>query len=246
MSPPDPSSANPPVALSPTARAILSLAIAAWLGLVVLGPLSNPIASANLTEPLARLLRPLYQALFLGHGYRFFGPEPGPSHIVQYKIGLDDGEVLEGHFPDTESSTGWPRLRYHRWFMLSETLFREVNLPSEEEQQQILENLDGEIEHFRLQGEAATVRRLVAERNGLDTSYRNARARSRELLQGIARFLLEQHSGKTIELALQERRIAHPADVASHVELDDPRFLSEPRVIGKFTRKELLPQEENR
>jgi hypothetical protein len=49
--------------------------------------------------------------MYLDHGYFFFAPNPGPSHLV----GIRDQSVL---FPDRKEQ--WPRLLYHRYFMLSE------------------------------------------------------------------------------------------------------------------------------
>ncbi len=76
------------------------------------------------TSPLAadcrRLVAPYVDALYLGNGYRFFAPEPGPSHLVKYDLTLPGGQTLSGHFPDRAARQ--PRLLYHRYFMLSETL----------------------------------------------------------------------------------------------------------------------------
>ena len=57
---------------------------------------------------------------YLNHGYGFFAPDPGPSHLIHYTIEFDSGETLTGTFPDREAY--WPRLRYHRHFMLAEQL----------------------------------------------------------------------------------------------------------------------------
>ena len=100
----------------PRVRAVLSVLLAAYLMVVLLGPLANPIGSSNLTIPMSRLVAPVHQALFLGHGYRFFGPDPGPSHILEYRIESADGEEINDKFPDRDQH--WPRLLYHRWFML--------------------------------------------------------------------------------------------------------------------------------
>lgn len=58
-------------------------------------------------------------ALYINHGYHFFAPSPGPGHIVRYRVSDDDGQtIVEGEFPDRDAY--WPRLRYHRHFMLSD------------------------------------------------------------------------------------------------------------------------------
>lgn len=67
---------------------------------------------------LHETLGPYLDALYLNHGYGFFGPDPGASHLIRYRIRLADGSVVTGTFPDVEEH--WPRLRYHRHFMLAE------------------------------------------------------------------------------------------------------------------------------
>lgn len=64
--------------------------------------------------------RPYLEAAYLNHGYHFFGPEPGPGHLVRYEIELADGTTKEGYFPNRSEHR--PRLLYHRHFMLSERL----------------------------------------------------------------------------------------------------------------------------
>ena len=53
-----------------------------YLSIVVLAPLTNPTGALELTTPIAQKVSPVHQALYLGHGYRFFAPDPGPSHIL--------------------------------------------------------------------------------------------------------------------------------------------------------------------
>ncbi len=47
-----------------------------------------------------------------------FSPNPGPSHLFHYTLTLPDGTTRRGYFPNREEH--WPRLLYHRYFMLSE------------------------------------------------------------------------------------------------------------------------------
>ncbi len=56
--------------------------------------------------------------LYLNHGYSFFAPDPGPSHLVEFEVARTDGTTISGRFPDLE--THWPRLRYHRFKMLAD------------------------------------------------------------------------------------------------------------------------------
>src|SRR5262249_22062592 len=73
-----------------------------------------------LGDRLQSIYHPFLQTAYLNHGYKFFGPDPGPSHLVRYVIETADGDRMEGTFPDRKAH--WPRLYYHRHFMLSEFL----------------------------------------------------------------------------------------------------------------------------
>jgi hypothetical protein len=67
--------------------------------------------------------------LYLNHGYHFFAPDPGPGHLVRYEVFDDRGGVIEqGEFPSVKEN--WPRLFYHRYFMLAD----QVGIPSEDEE----------------------------------------------------------------------------------------------------------------
>ncbi|WP_145053217.1 hypothetical protein [Lignipirellula cremea] len=95
------------------------------LAAVIAPPFSAATATPTSVSPLAatmmETLRPYIDVFFLDHGYAFFAPNPGPSHLVQYRLTFDDGrDPLEQRFPD--HSREWPRLLYHRHFMLAEQL----------------------------------------------------------------------------------------------------------------------------
>lgn len=223
-----------PTNVGGTSRMVISIGLLLYLSIVVLGPLSNPISSAHLTDPLSRIVAPVHQTMFLGHGYRFFGPDPGPSHILEFKIKKADMSLVEGHFPDRE--VHWPRLRYHRWFMLSETIYEEsVGLIDENQHEEILANMNAEIEVLRMQNELPAMNQLVRQRNESEESYQFLKRRLQALLQQLADYLLRKHSGQSVEIFLRERLIARPVDVQSRIRLTDTRFLSEPNSLGVFT-----------
>lgn len=76
---------------------------------------------SEVSRAVTRVLDPYIDIMNLRNGYAFFAPEPGPSHLVRYRIEFDDGRPpLEQTFPDRNRH--WPRLLYHRHFMLSEQL----------------------------------------------------------------------------------------------------------------------------
>jgi hypothetical protein len=108
--------------MSVAAKLIVSALLAFHLLAVAIFPLA--FAAQNESPSVmavANAMRPYGKALYLDHGYFFFAPNPGPSHLVQYRLEFDDGRPpLEGRFPDLKRH--WPRLLYHRHFMLAEHL----------------------------------------------------------------------------------------------------------------------------
>lgn len=98
-------------------RRLATIAIVLHLTAVVVPPLSVAPSSMLASDAFV-LLRPYIDLVFLDHGYRFFAPEPGPSHLVRYELEMADGTEREGVLPNLDEH--WPRLLYHRHFMLTE------------------------------------------------------------------------------------------------------------------------------
>jgi hypothetical protein len=105
---------------SVAARMAASAALLVWLAAVILPPLAGPAPASDLANRLLQPLRPLVGALFLGHGYRFFAPNPGPGHSLLWTMTMPDGSTRSGRIPD--AATDRPRLLYHRRFMVSEKI----------------------------------------------------------------------------------------------------------------------------
>ncbi len=80
------------------------------------GPLGGSPSVATLAAPV----RGYGEFLYLNRGYAFFAPDPGPSHLIQAAYTDTTGKVDEELFPDRTRQ--WPRLLYHRHFMLTEFL----------------------------------------------------------------------------------------------------------------------------
>jgi hypothetical protein len=77
---------------------------------------------------LRDVLEPYVNLMFLDHGYAFFAPGPGPSHLIRFRVEYDDGTPAVEHvFPDLDRH--WPRLLYHRHFMLAEQLHSDYVSP---------------------------------------------------------------------------------------------------------------------
>ena len=160
---------------------------------------------------------------FLNHGYRFFAPNPGPSHIVRYEVDTADGETVKGQFPDRDKI--WPRLLYHRHFMISETVFRE-GAPISEGPPEVEEG----------------VVLTPDEQREFDAAKRDYQSRFElvdALHRGIARELIDRHQGERVRLYLVEHLIANPVDVAGGLELDDPQLYDELAMLAEYSKDEL-------
>lgn len=99
-------------------KALASFLLAAHILAVFVGPWALPPTGSQLAGWSARMLRPYLEVLSLDNGYRFFAPDPGPSHLIRYVLELPDGTRREATLPSLAKH--WPRLLYHRHFMLSE------------------------------------------------------------------------------------------------------------------------------
>ncbi|WP_149499638.1 hypothetical protein [Roseiconus lacunae] len=115
---------NASSAISKRRRVLLSGVILFHFLAVALPPLAFQTTTVDGPSPLIDfLIRPFrgYGEFFhLNRGYAFFAPDPGPSHLIQAAIVQPDGTVQEQMFPNLDVQ--WPRLLYHRHFMLSEFL----------------------------------------------------------------------------------------------------------------------------
>jgi hypothetical protein len=104
----------------PAVRGAASLAIVAYFAAVIVPPLAGPPPASELALAALQPLRPLVGCLSLGHGYRFFAPNPGPGHSIRWTMTMADGSTRQGSLPDQQAD--WPRLLYHRRFMISEKI----------------------------------------------------------------------------------------------------------------------------
>jgi hypothetical protein len=97
----------------------VSALLVAHLTVVIVMPMTLGPRS-ELTGGITRSAAPYLQAGNVSHFYAFFAPNPGPSHIIKYELVFEDGKIKKGRFPDIERQ--WPRLLYHRHFMLTDQL----------------------------------------------------------------------------------------------------------------------------
>lgn len=133
---PSPAETSPSAAprrLPRWAKGVVSALVVVHLIAVVAPPLQlqtyTPGAPATPVSFAFRTLQPYIDLLYLNHGYAFFAPDPGPSHLVRYRATFaDDRSTVVGTFPDRNDH--WPRLFYHRHFMLAEQLHSDYASPS--------------------------------------------------------------------------------------------------------------------
>ena len=203
---------------------LVSLLLIWHLGAMISAPCAYPPPSSQLARNIAGFFSPYQHFAFLNHGYRFFAPNPGPSHIVRYEVDTADGETVKGQFPDPDAH--WPRLLYHRHFMISETVYREGGPISEGAP---LPELGAEL--------------TAEEQEAFDiatSEYESRLALVTEFHKGIARELLDRYDGERVRLTLVEHLIASPVDVQEkRVQLDDPQLYVELAKLAEYSKDEL-------
>ncbi len=187
-------------------RAVASVLIMLHLAAVFCGPWSQPPPSSELSRRVAKLFRPYLKFASIDNGYRFFAPDPGPSHLIRYEITVSDGSVVQGQFP--KRGEHFPRLFYHRHFMLSEMVFS-LTAPT----------MDAPPPH------------LLAEDERIEIEQQ--RALARELQQSIANYLLRLHDGDRVRLYVVVHGMPTPTDVLQGMTLSD-RSLFQELYLGEF------------
>ncbi len=121
---------QPPVDPQPTwrprGRVFVSVLLLVHVTAVFTAPFtfatsSGPGSASPFASSVMNTLRAYIGAADLNHGYFFFAPNPGPSHLVRCRLENSAGaQADEWLFPDRQRHR--PRLLYHRHFMLSESL----------------------------------------------------------------------------------------------------------------------------
>ena len=191
----------------PAIRALVSIAILWHLAAVVLAPLSNPTPTI-LGDRLRPIFQPYLSAAHLDQGYKFFAPDPGPSHLIKYELTLADGSQQKGVLPDINQHR--PRLFYHRHFMLSEFM---NNLPPELPP---LPTASGE------------------PQPELDWTKLKPSLVQRQFVASYANHLLTKFGATSVTLVLEEHNIPPPDRVAEGMPLNHASLYRQ-RVLGTFS-----------
>ena len=188
--------------ISAARRVILSVLIIGHLMAVVLPPMAFQAAGElGNTSVVSTLIRPVAayaQFMYLDRGYAFFAPDPGPSHLVQAAVRQPSGEMVETVYPDRENQ--WPRLMYHRHFMLTEFLTEVYQSPD-------------------VPTELAEIDPQAAE------DWRRMRARYEHVRKSMIDHLSSENGGKTVFVRRLEHAIPNHEEFQElNIPLDDPRY----------------------
>jgi len=182
-------------------RRIISLAIAVHL-LALLGePLRIFSRGTQPASPDADLVRGglswYIDFMYLHHGYFFFAPNPGPSHLMDIRLTHADGTERHLRLPNHRAQ--WPRLLYHRHFMLSEFLYQLYTPPP------ALENTNEELP--------------------LRQAWQRDRERFERVRSSMERHLADRYGAKRADIQLMEHRLPNAVEVfEQQMALDDERL----------------------
>jgi hypothetical protein len=198
---------------SPLARGVASGLILFHLAAVIIAAVVAAPPYSDLSRGVAKAFRGYINAADLNHGYRFFAPDPSPSHLVRYHLEFADGSKRDGHFPDLADQ--WPRLLYHRYFMLSEHLYAWFA-----QWQEALENSKAPIP-------------LAMRQKAVDDSHK-AEGLYRAFAQSFASELLRRNGAARVTLELVEHAIPPLDDVARGQALNDDKSYRVVDTLGPF------------
>ncbi len=205
-------------------RLVASLLIAAYLGIVISGPTTNSISS-DLTNAIGQTMEPVHQAMHLGHGYRYFGHNPGQSHLLRFEVGMPDRSIVSGQLPDRDEH--WPRLLYHRWFMLSETVFNQYSGSLDPESfGKTQDAITKQIELMQQKGKFGYVKRLLRFQRKRGGRYEENMKQIKKLAQAIGQHLIRKHGGRWVKLSVHAREIPYPEDIILGEKLGKPERVS--------------------
>ncbi len=187
------------------------LLISALLALHLAAIVSAPLAFAcnRGASPAVAALRsfflPYTGAFYFYQGYAFFAPDPGPNHLVDYKVEFSDGRApIQGRFPDLAAER--PRLLYHRYFMLSEALnnrFVPPEFPPEPSPPPLTATIGAE-------------KRFKAAKDAYEREkdrWRHARRQYEAMRASIEEHLKQSYGGDRVTLTRIEHLPADPDDV---------------------------------
>jgi len=214
--------------LGPWAKATLSSLILLHLAAVFVAPFQFASTVGGSSSPLADALRfglrPYIEAMYLNHGYFFFAPNPGPNHLIEYRVEYADGrEPTIRRIPDLKTER--PRLFYHRHFMVAEALNNAYAPPEPQPEPSPppLTASDQERERYAYEREGYTT---------YLTSWRRQRAQYEAMRQSIEEHLKQKHGAANVKIARIEHRQPLPDDFTTGRRLTDKdSYVEMPEVL---------------
>ncbi|GAA4456484.1 hypothetical protein GCM10023156_31870 [Novipirellula rosea] len=196
-------------------RWFVSILICVHLIALVLPPLAfqtrGALGDSPSVQTLMTLVRDYTQFLYIDRGYAFFAPDPGPSHLIQAAITDASGETDEKMIPSLEDQ--WPRLLYHRHFMLAEYLSEIYQPPNPPEEIAKLDPVGAQL-------------------------WEQSRARYEYVRQSIVDHLQYKNNGRRVVI----RRIEHALPGFIEL-ANDPIPLNDPRLYRVLRDQAFDPQQ---
>jgi hypothetical protein len=206
--------ATPPARLDWRFRGLVSVLVAAHLTAVFIPPFrfasrSSQGEASPLADSMYDAFQPYINFAYLDHGYFYFAPNPGPSHLVRYEVEMGEGEApVVGVFPELYPKrpriigTQQPRLLYHRHFMLAESLQAAFTPPEPPD------DLPDDPE----------LRRAMLE------SWKQRRQSYEMLKHSFEGRLSAAHGGRPVKIVRLEHRQPTPVEFREGLEIDDQRL----------------------
>ena len=112
---------------SPSARRMATVMILFHIAAVVIAPWSSPPPSSDLSRSLASLDSTLPEVDVVGQRLPLFRTRSRAQPLGTVRIAAAGRVIGQGTFPDRKRH--WPRLLYHRQFMISEMIASELPPP---------------------------------------------------------------------------------------------------------------------
>ena len=205
---------NSPTFTLPLAWRIgLSALLLAHLSAVFLPPFQFACRVGNgSSSPVADFMvswfRPYIAAMYLDHGYFFFAPNPGPTHLVDYKVEFDDGRApITGRFPSLAEHQ--PRLKYHRHFMISEALHNQYEPPTPPpEPSPPALNAQQTDREKKIQAQRKEAHQIAF------AEWKHRRQQYEAMTKSIEEHLVKTHGGSKATITRVEHRLLNPFEVS--------------------------------
>lgn len=150
--------------------------------------------------------------LYLDHGYRFFAPEPGPTHTLKLVSGEGD---LQQTIRLPDRGTTWPRLLYHRWFMLGESLSTALDgaVAGAAAYRDAQAELEREIETARSQARIAEAQEWSVLRDANARAYQAQQQAVRLLVAGLRHLATTRFRAPQARIISCRQLLASPQQV---------------------------------